>query len=436
MHAPSAQKPTHRRRRWALAALILAVVAGAGLRLIWGMDIEYKGDEEWMFERMQALGTEPFPWIGMPSCAEFNNPGLNTWVFIALGKLTGATDPPGLARGVQALSIAALVLLAVFAWRMVPAHEREPWLWAVALLALNPLAVLFHRKIWQPSLFPLFTLLVLVGWWRRDRRWGAFVWGLVGACLGQIQMAGFFFAAGFTLWALLFDRRGVRWRSWFCGSVVGAVPMLPWLHYLLTRPSGPPKDSNLLHWFEAKFWLRWMTEPFGISVEYALGGDFRDFLRYPLVGGAPTYLVLALHVAIGALALLVLARWAGSLWRERGRLREWFVGKHSPTAFTQSAALWGFGLLMTASTMPVNRHYLLVAMPLQFVWLARIALGRADDGPAKLRFGRAVLALLCIMQGLVTAQFLGYVHGNQRTIAGDYGRPYGAQVQDERQVGR
>jgi hypothetical protein len=78
--------------------------------------------------------------------------------------------------------------------------------------------------------------------------------------------------------------------------------------------------------------------------------------------------------------------------------------------------------------MPVTRHYLLAATPLMFLWLGRQAL---PDGsaPSTLRVGRALLFSLCLILGLISVTFLGYIHTNQRPIAGDYGTPYGAQRQ-------
>jgi hypothetical protein len=180
--------------------LILALAAGAVLRLIWGADIEYKADEAWTFRRTQEVGrTEPFPYVGTLTSQGFRNPGLSIWVFLVLGKLFTVTDPVALARAVQVLNVAALILLVGFALRFVPRGEREPWLWGIALAAVNPLAVLCQRKIWPPSVLPILTVVMLVGWYRRDRRWGSFVWGFVGACVGQVHMAGFFLAAGYGL---------------------------------------------------------------------------------------------------------------------------------------------------------------------------------------------------------------------------------------------
>src|SRR5262249_23742786 len=191
------------RLSWPVLGIILALLAGASLRLIWPEDIEYKADEAWTFQHSRDAA---LPWLGMPSSVDIPNPGMSVWVFVLLQRLSGAADPPALARAVQLVNAAALVLLVCFAFPHVLRGEREPWLWAAALVAVNPLAVLFHRKIWPPCVLPLLTLAMLYGWWYRRRRGPAFVWGLVGVCLGQIHMAGFFFATRFVLWALLFDR--------------------------------------------------------------------------------------------------------------------------------------------------------------------------------------------------------------------------------------
>src|SRR5689334_8054484 len=55
-------------RRWGVAAVCAAVLAGAVFRLAWVEDMEYKADEQWMFERACRVGvSEPFPWLGPPS---------------------------------------------------------------------------------------------------------------------------------------------------------------------------------------------------------------------------------------------------------------------------------------------------------------------------------------------------------------------------------
>ncbi|MFO0965375.1 MAG: hypothetical protein U0793_07290 [Gemmataceae bacterium] len=450
--------------RWAILGLLLAIAAGAGLRLIWRLDIEYKFDEEWTFERVQKAGVdEPWPTLGPPTSAGPLNPALNIWVFIGMSKLFGVTDPPGVACVVESMSIAALVLLAFFAIRYVPPPQRELWLWAVALMALNPFAVIYHRKIWQPCLFPLFTSGFLIAWWYRRRPLGAFMAGLIGCLMGQIHLAGWMFAAGFFFWGLLFDRQSLAaWKWCLAGILLGCVPMIPWFEYLAAGPTEPPtgiQQSSVENIWSGKFWFHWITQPLGLTIQYVLGHDFVDFLRYPLIAGHPTYLVGALYLCLAATVSWTAARAVTYLWHERRRIGQILIGRDGPTEFATAACLWGFGIVMTLTAIKIHRHYMLVAMPLIFTWLASIILARpkgvagveqggeipASDKdpramPTALRGhardatpvwtpGRLCLLALCVIQGLLSASMLGYIHTNQRYINGDFRVPYGAQIQ-------
>ncbi len=428
---------------WPILGVVVALLAGASLRLIWPADIEYKADELWTFQH--SHDTE-LPWLGMPSSVDIPNPGMSLWVFMLLQRLSGAEDPPALARAVQLLNVAALVLLIAFAFFHVPRAEREAWLWAAALVAVNPLAVLFHRKIWPPCVLPLLTLAMLYGWWYRQRRGAAFLWGLIGACLGQIHMAGFFFAGGFALWALLFDRpwsQRVAWRSWLLGSALGALPMLPWMVHLLLNPSERPMNPyRWVHACELKFWVRWCTESFGLGINYTFGPYFREFLCYPLLGGRPTYLVAVLHCFVACVAVLLLLRALVRLAKQRSRWSELWIGRSCATAFTQNAALWGFGLLLTLSSFSIHRHYMIVLFPLEFLWVARLALSSefrvlSSEKPAgaselrtqnsELRRGRALLFSLCFAQFILSASMLAFIHTRQNFAGAEYGIPFGAQ---------
>jgi hypothetical protein len=294
-------------------------------------------------------------------------------------------------------------------------------LWAAALVAVNPLCVLFHRKLWPPCVLPLFTLAALWGWWRRERWVPAFVWGLVGVCLGQVHMAGFFFAAGFALWALCFDRRRVAWKAWLAGTLLGALPLLPWAYHLLTHSSARPANPHRwVHALEGKFWIRWCSESFGCGIDYTLGPNFREFLSWPLVAGRATWLAAGCHLVVAAVALTLLGRAALALWGERRGLLGRLVGRDSPTAFTQSAALWGFGLLLTLSCCSIHRHYMIVLFPLECLWVARLALAGAQP------LGRRLLTALWVAQFGISATFLLYVHDKQH-LGAEYGTTWKAQ---------
>ena len=430
-------EPMNRSQPWLAAwswrlGLGVALLLGIGLRLVWGEDMEYKLDEWWTYERVQEINDgEPLPWLGMPTSAGFLHPGGTVWIFYALAKLTGAHDPVQLARACQLLNIGALLLLVGFAFFSVPREQREPWLWAAALVAVNPLAVLMHRKIWPPSVIPALTMLLIITYWYRDRRLGAFAWGIAGAAIGAFYPAAMFLAAGFFLWALLFDRARVAWRWWLPGSMLGVLPLIPWFWYVFTEMgTRTPSHRRWAHLVEGKFWLYWVTEPFGISLHYSLGADFADFLSYPHCFGVPTYLVGMMHGVIVLAAVALVAGLVRRLWRERDRWRDLWIGRDSQTAFTQNACLWGFGLVFTATMLSVYRHYMVITFPLMFLWLARAALAHRRPLAGSLSTGRVFLVGLCIAQLVITASFLGYIHVNQRTIQGDYATPYAAQPRE------
>lgn len=444
------------RARLAAVGLCAALLAGAALRTIWVEDMEYKGDEIWTFERTQHAGVdEPVPTLGMPTSYEVRHPGGTIWVFLAITKIFGVTTPTDLGRACQIVNTLAILLLAGFAYRCVPDREREPWLWAAALASVNPLAVVFHRKIWPPSIVPLFTTLALIGWWHRDRRAGAFFWGLCSVLIGQIHPGGLFLALGFAGWTFLMDRRSVRWGYWIAGCAVATATLIPWLLYALDatgqNPISQRQWSNLV---TARFWINWVTEANGISLAYSLGQDFWDYLSQPFVGGVPTYGLAAIHALMIGTGVVILGRAAWSRWRLGWReMVIELTGRTSPTALVITAGMGGFGLAFTLTRLPVHRHYMNLTFPLIYLWLAYLAVGRrggltsnpsatADGagtsdlephttrltGDTWVAHGRALLVAMCLLQFAVSAGFLAYVHSNQRPIRGDYGTPYRARA--------
>lgn len=426
------------------APLFLAVAVGAALRLVWIDDIEYKADEEWTYHHAQSAGrTEPLSWVGMPSSAGPENPGMSLWAFVPLARWSD--DPTDLARGIAWLSVASIILLIVFAACCVDRGEREAWFWAAALVSVNPLAVLHHRKIWPPCLLPPLVVLFLICWWHRRRRLPAFAWGVLGALIGQIHLGAFFFTAGFALWSWLWQRRPpgpglpdesssgrskaprqVAWKSWLAGSIIASLSLIPWLIHVTTVSTQPRLTK--IKWaraLEFKHVTRWLTEPLGVGLDHALGNDYFDFLRQPIWQGRPTYLVAALHlvsiaagVAIGLRAVGV-ARGQGIRWR--GLL----LSRGSPTELLCNAAFWGYGLLLALSCLPIHRHYMIIVYPLEALWFAYLAFAPGGQVVAG-NIGRRLLATMVICQALLSASFLVYVHHKQ-TIDGDYGVAYGSQ---------
>jgi hypothetical protein len=403
--------------------LAAALVVGALLRFSYPADIEYKRDEQWMFEKTQAVAMgEPWPSVGMPSSQGVANPGLSVWAFLGLQQLSGAETPVELARAVQAVNVLAILLLLFFIAVAVPEKESLGWYWGTALMCVNPLSVLLHRKIWAQSILPLLGTVFIMGWWYRKRHWtGAFVWGFAGVLMGQIHMAGFFLASAALAWTILFDRerKNVSWIAWGAGSLFGALGLIPWVVEVGRHLSQSDPTFHITAWINFKWWNYWMSNSTGVIMEYTLGEHFWSFLEYPLIGQQPTYLVALLHVTLGLCALYIANLAIRHLKDTRGSWATLFIGRGSQSSSIINSYFWGCGILMTALGVAIKRHYLLVTFPLTYVWFARFL---ADDS----RRGSKVFGVMWSAQLLVTVLFLYYIHVNGGAPNGDYGAAYSA----------
>ena len=405
-----------KRWRW---FLLFAFALGAVLRLVHVEDMEYKEDEEYNFLKTQ--GSDAWPWIGMPSGVYIPNPGMSVWIFTLLARISRATTPTGLATAVQLCSLVGIALLLVFAIRFVSDREREPWLWATAIALVNPFQILYSRKLWpEPCLLP-FCILTLMGYWRRDKSLGALTWGFFGLVLGQIHMSGYFLAAGFFFWTYLTDRKSAHWRGYFAGSALAALPLLPWIGFILTHPAGGRVSTGWTEVVQFKYFVFWLTDPLGLHLGNPLGlllGDglaqLRDFNRYPLWNGMPTYFIAAAHGVLALTAALILFRTGATLVAS---VRKGFRRpKLTPTHRALLGACLATGLLLTITGVNIRRYYLVVTFPLEFVTLALLAL--------RLRLGRRLLALIWVAELIVSAGFVDYIHVNGGAVQGDYGPAY------------
>ncbi|MFN7985719.1 MAG: hypothetical protein U0Q11_28080, partial [Vicinamibacterales bacterium] len=221
-------------RRASLVLLLLATVGlGAGLRFTHLDEMEYKRDERWTYTHtVLAATTGSVPARGMPSGITVPNAALSLLVFVGLSGGSAPDTPVALATRVVCLNVIALLVLVVFAEVGVEAHERDAWRWSAALMTVSPFAVLLERKLWAQSTLPIFSLLFLVGWFRRERWWGACLWGFLSAVIGQLHISGLFYAAAFGIWTVTTrstaDSQPSSWRWWTAGFVAGSIGLLQW----------------------------------------------------------------------------------------------------------------------------------------------------------------------------------------------------------------
>ncbi len=443
--------------RWlAPLGLTLALLAGLALRLVHLDDMEFKEDEHYNFIQSQLIGRErPWPWLGMPTGIYIPNPGLSVWVFAWTARLFGARDPVALMQAVAILAVLGACSLLWLAWKHIPIEKREPWLWAFALAMVNPVSVYLERKLWPQAFVLIFCALTLTGWFKRSRAGGALTWGFFGACIGQIHLSGFFFAAALAAFTFVENRRNahladgtspVRWRAWFAGSALGALPLLPWAWHLynhLGQPtwgaplhmpwtSGPPVTvlQRIQEALQLKYWVFWATNAFGLHLGNPLGlyrgsshcAQLSDFFRYPLAGGRATYGVALAHYILGIGLLTAIIRSA---------LRTVTTRANSPLAGPEKtahlAAFWGAGALLTLTGSVVRRFYLVIAFPFHYLWAARELL--TLDVCNRPWLGRWVLLLIILAQALISASFVQYIHLNRGAPQGDYGDAFHVTVE-------
>jgi hypothetical protein len=360
-------------------------------------------------------------WSGMRMSLGPPNPGLSLWAFTALGYLTGAHTAPELAQGVQLLNGLVLVGFVLFIAWGVPAMQREVWLWGAAIWAVNPMAILLERKVWQSSILPLPAVFFVAAWWCRHWRGGGIVLGIAGALLVQVHLVALFFVVAVLVWSWLFEGRAFPWRQWFIGSAVGALPALPWVFQNFGYGGS---IAFVLRAVDPTYFLRWLIAPFGLDLPHSLGAQTLDFLAWPAIGGYPTFLMGLAYAGLIALTAFVYYRcWYGLRaapeWRSPRKL---FIGT-DPMLVLINAGLWGFGSLLTLFTLfgPRSpRHYLLCVTPLMMLWCARIVFEFA--GTHK----RAVLGALCALQAFASLGLLGYIHETQ-IIRGEYGATWRSQ---------
>ena len=390
--------------------------------------MEWKSDEIWMFEQARSvvLGQAWIPSVGMTNSAGFVNPGMSLWVFIPLAF---SPDPLHMVRWVMALNAGAIVAFAGFVLRHIPQKHQLTWLWGLAIASVNPMAILFSRKIWAQNILPPFCFLLFLGHQFRHRIWGAAMWGLVGTIVGQIHMSGFFFQpilVGWTLWqerdwarsigARVGDHKSnmhssprTHWLSFTVASGLGLLPLLPWVRVLIEQGinRGPGTARN----FIPEFYLQWLTTGWGLNLEHQLDRVFwQVFLAEPHVFGVATYGMAVTHLLVVGSALYTLGRWVGSNYhRQQVRSVPGFDGLR----FYFTAGAIGMGLFLTGIGQRVPVYYLTILFPFPYLWVVVMC-----------KSNPKWLSAIAATQLAISVTFLGFIHHQGGIPDGKYGTAY------------
>jgi hypothetical protein len=404
----------HPQQKW----IAFFIFAGCLCRLVWPADMKWQADEIWMYETARAVADDwqAWPMLGMNNGVGFLNPGLSVWCFIALAKVT--SDPVAMMVLIALSNVLAILLFAGFVRRYVRPSLQSIWLWGSAFVSVNPLAVNFSRAIWATDILPLWSFGVFVSHWWRDRRWGAYAWGLIGTLIGQVHMSGFLWQSGLVLWTIWHEGRGkakqkTRWLFWLLGTIIGIIPLWPWLQQIANQvvTADRPSFAELL---TPNFHLHWLLGAWGLGIEYEYTSEFwRSALFEPRIFGVPTFGVAIVHLALAVIAVGALIRW----WLKRSATRR----RHLIHPDRAMNYWWAGGLVMPLLLLFVRvrvpAHYLVVLFPLPQAWAAWLLHDR-----------QRLLISACILQLLITIFFLVDVHRNGGIANGDYGLTYRAQM--------
>jgi hypothetical protein len=336
-----------------------------------------------------------------------------------------------MAQVTQVANCLALFLLFLFVVRLTrrePRPVRLAWGWAFCMIAFNPLYVLWERKIWQPSILPLFFMAILISWWKRhESRYAAFVLGFFLALSGQVHLSAYFFAAGLVLGTFFLDKHRARISpiGFLSGAAVGIIPLIPWIWGLLNNVgSGGALLLKPHRILQGKFFNYFLSNPLGFSFKNSLGGDLGEFLSFPRMQGEATYLNgLVYGILVSLVAICAVIGWKKLRQGMTGfRLNAGAIARFrdncSQTDLLLVCAFLVCGLLTTLSCINITRYFFLCMWPLPALFLARL-LVRHQMGPK-------VLGSLLATHLFLSSGMLSYVSG-KNTIRGEFGVPYHSQ---------
>ncbi len=406
--------------------LFLVVIAfGLFLRLVWVNDMEWKGDEQWMYNTAEEVAkTGHWRGVGMNSSAGVINPGFSVAIFSAMAFFVHT--PTAMAACVQWINVIAIICFLLLITFKIEKDQRDIWLWGLTLAAVAPLAVLFSRKIWEQDVLPIFCFMVILGNVYRNKGWGAFLWGLFGALVGQIHMSGFYYAAGIFIFTLIYDYRNkltFKWGYWLVGSIIGSIGLIPWVLYLVHNPQ--PRSLKIDYLWEFNFYIYWFLDSHGLNLMYSLKQYFFDFIKEPFIGGHATYLVAILNLALACTGFYTLKRVWGYVktlfaYIKQKQLFAKLTTNLSSTNFYLFGILLGMGIIMNFSGIFVYQHYIIVAFPFTYIFMAKIFQNKK----------KLFMGIICA-QLVLTVSFILYIHTHDGAKDGDYGVTYRAQVKGQ-----
>ncbi|MCA9998771.1 MAG: glycosyltransferase family 39 protein, partial [Anaerolineales bacterium] len=210
--------------------LMLILLAAAVARLGWPGLTEFKADEA----RLLALSLEMangggVALRGISSSVGFPNFPMSVWLYAIPSLFSSHPYAATLFTGL-------LSTLAVWGcyWLVQRYWGTRAGLLVALLLALNPWAILYSRKIWAQNLLPLFV----VGWaisgvlaFVEGRRRWLWLHLLLLAVAAEIHLAAVALVLPTAVYLIYFRRR-IHWKDVVIGGVLGLLTAVPFFIYL------------------------------------------------------------------------------------------------------------------------------------------------------------------------------------------------------------
>ena len=233
------QKWTPKHIIW-VAAFVVLLTLGVGLRLRHPGDFEFKFDEalalaiggEWLENPRIAL-------YGMRSSVGINNPPGFVYLFAFIYACSGG-DPTQASYCIIILNVIGLIAGVWWISKRAPSLGKFWSLWVLAFLAVNPWLVIFSRKIWAPDLLLPLVVGAIIGLssvFQRQWSWPKVLFGV--SCLvflSQVHISGIFWVAGLAVAGFWFwpkEKKKYLWPFFAVTVIILFILCMPWLVYLL-----------------------------------------------------------------------------------------------------------------------------------------------------------------------------------------------------------
>lgn len=291
--------------RWHILLLVVLLLLGFALRFIWLRDAEYRYDDVVLTRLAQLQAGGDFQYFGMVS----GNGGVNfpAGVHVLAPLFAVLTDLYAVVVVIVLWNVFGLGLFWLLVRRLFT--QRIAFL-ALFLLAVNPIAVQFSRRVWaQEFNVPFLTagfLLAVLGFVDR-KRW-AQVLALPLFVIGmQIHFAAFglFPAFAYIVWK---GRRSISWPNALVSVALAAVVTAPFVIGVIIGASDTPnivaefteRSSIMGQEITRSFTLK----PLSLMANVAAGLGYSEHFSYPL-GLFPAEQVQTV-LAIGVWAALLI----------------------------------------------------------------------------------------------------------------------------------